>query len=163
MAEVKFEDNSVQVKNAIEDQCIQWLYEVAGEIRSQAQRNSRVDTGQLKGSWDYRVDEGDKEATIGSALENAIWEEFGTGEYAVKQGRSGYWVYVKGSGNTKSSSPKSYSLEGAKQAVAMLRSKGLDAHYTKGKKPNRTLERAFTTVKPKAQAAAEKLLKGGLK
>lgn len=74
---VQFKDNSIKVKEALNDAITAFLHEAAGELSSQVQRNTRVDTGQLKGSWTYKVDEGAKEATIGSGLENAIWEEFG--------------------------------------------------------------------------------------
>lgn len=156
-----FINNTVKVKAALSDEAIAWLYEVAGEIVSQAKINSRVDTGQLKGSWRAVVDESKGEATIGSELENAIWEEYGTGTHAEGgNGRQGWWVYVKGSSGVKSESPKTLTYEQAKFAVARLRAKGLDAHMTQGKTPNHTLERAFRTVQPKAVAALEERLKG---
>lgn len=74
---VQFKDNSMQVKAALDDAIIAFLHEAAGELQSQVQRNTRVDTGQLKNSWEYKIDEGKGEATVGSGLENAIWEEFG--------------------------------------------------------------------------------------
>ena len=156
-----FINNAIQVKAAINDEVIAWLYEAAGEIASQAENNSRVDTGELKGSWRAIVNESKGEATIGSELENAIWEEYGTGTYADGgNGRQGWWVYVKGNNSVKSVSPKTLTYEQAKFAVARMRAKGLDAHMTQGKTPNHTLERAFQTVKPKALAALEDALKG---
>lgn len=118
---VEFRDFSIQVKNAMEDKAIAFLEEAAAEIESAAKRNSRVDTGQLKGSWTHLVDESTLEATVGSPLENAIWEEFGTGEYAAESnGRKGGWSYQDDAG---------------------------DWHHTKGKTPNRTLQRAFDSKK----------------
>lgn len=118
---VEFHDFSIQVKEALDEKAVAFLYEAAGELQSQAARNSRVDTGQLKGSWNYKVDEGDKEATIGSPLENAIWEELGTGEYAANgDGRQGGWFYVDDKGK---------------------------GHFTRGKTPNHTLQRAFDSKK----------------
>ena len=120
---VEFEDFSIQVTDAIGDAALRFLEEAASEIESQAKRNSRVKTGQLKGSWKHIVDESAYEATVGSPLQNAIWEEFGTGEYAVNgDGRKGGWRYQDDNG---------------------------DWHYTTGKKPNRTLQRAFETMKGK--------------
>lgn len=119
--EVKFEDFSIKVKNAIKEKALQFLEEAASEVESAARRNSRVDTGQLKGSWTHIVDESAQEATVGSPLENAIWEELGTGEYAANgNGRKGGWVYRDSAG---------------------------DYHHTMGKKPNRTLQRAFDSKK----------------
>lgn len=118
---VEIQDFSIQVKSAMEDKAIAFLEEAAAEIESAARRNSRVDTGQLKGSWTHLVDESAMEATVGSPLENAIWEEFGTGEYAAEgNGRKGGWAYEDGAG---------------------------DWHFTKGKKPNHTLQKAFDSKK----------------
>lgn len=118
---VEIHNFSIQVKNAIGDKAIAFLEEAASEIESAARRNSRVDTGQLKGSWTHLVDESAMEATIGSPLENAIWEEFGTGEYAYEgNGRKGGWSYQDDAG---------------------------DWHHTKGKKPNHTLQNAFDSKK----------------
>ena len=118
---VEFQDFSIQVTEAIEDAAIRFLEEASNEIKSQAEQNSRVKTGQLKGSWRREIDNGEKKATVGSGLENAIWEEFGTGEYAVNgDGRQGGWRYQDDNG---------------------------DWHYTTGKKPNRTLQRAFESKK----------------
>lgn len=77
MADVEFQDFSAKVKDAVDETALRFLEEAASEIESQAQRNSRVDTGQLKGSWNHRVNESAGEATVGSPEQNAIWEEFG--------------------------------------------------------------------------------------
>ena len=131
MAGVEFEDFSIQVKNAIEEKALKFLEEAASEVESQARRNSRVDTGQLKGSWTHVVDESAQKATIGSPLENAIWEEFGTGEYALHgDGRKGGWYYVDDVG---------------------------DGHFTHGKTPNRTLQRAFDQKKTVIQKRANQI------
>lgn len=75
---VKFEDYSMQVMAALDDAAIAYLYEAGGELEAQVKRNTRVGrTGQTKGSWKYVVDESKGECTVGSPLENAIWEEFG--------------------------------------------------------------------------------------
>ena len=134
MAEIKFEDYRVQVKAAMNDRVIAFMHEIGGEFVSQTARNSRVRTGQTKGSWDYHVDEQTLQVVIGSPLENAIWEEFGTGEYALNgDGRKGGWYYVDEKG---------------------------DGHFTHGKRPNRALWNALETLKPKIQTALEQQLKG---
>ena len=68
---VEFEDNSIAVKDAIEAAAIKWLYEAAGELQAQVMRNTRVDTGKTKQSWEYRVDAATKKAVVGSNAENA--------------------------------------------------------------------------------------------
>jgi hypothetical protein len=87
---VEFIDNRIAIKNMISDTAVAFLNEAAGEVQSQAQRNSRVKTGQTRGSYEYQVDESGLEAEIGSGLENAIWEEFGTGEYALNGSAYGF-------------------------------------------------------------------------
>ena len=54
---VTFEDNSENCKNAIKASALAFLHEIGGEIRSQAQRNSRRKTSQTAGSYQYKVDE----------------------------------------------------------------------------------------------------------
>lgn len=101
-----FIDNSSAVKQAIEQAIQNGLEECGGEIESQVKSNTRVDNSDLKNSW-YHKTEGDS-CVIGSPLENATWEEFGTGiygnggrqtpwkyEYKGKKGRNG-WRTTKG-------------------------------------------------------------------
>lgn len=131
---VKFTDYSAKVKAAIDDAAIAYLYEAAGELETQVKRNqTRTDTAQTKNAWTYTVDESSGEAVVGNPLENAIWEEFGTGEYALNgDGRKGGWFYKDKKG---------------------------DGHYTHGKTPLRALHNAFTTLKPKLIRRAEQVLK----
>ena len=138
MADIKFNDYSIEVKAAIESLAVAVLEEVAGELESQVKRNTVVDTGQTKGSWTHRV-ESNKElhtATIGSPLQNAIWEEFGTGEYALNgNGRKGGWYYEDEKGN---------------------------GHFTHGKHPRRPFFKAYTTLKNKLIKHMQDRFKGGL-
>lgn len=130
---IKFEDNRIKVKKAIGEKAVAFLLEAVAELQSQTVRNSRIDTGQTKGSWETHVDEATLSAMVGSALENAIWEEFGTGEYALNgDGRKTPWVYTDRHGET---------------------------HSTHGKKPNRALWNAFHNLKPKLIKKAEALMK----
>lgn len=131
---VQFIDNSVKVKGILNDKAIQWLLEASGELEAQTKRNSRVRTGETKGSYRYVVDEEKLESHIGSASENAIWEEFGTGEYALNgNGRKGGWVYVD--------------------------EKGV-RHFTYGKHPNRPMYRAFTRLKNRLIQRAQEIFGG---
>ena len=130
---VEFKDNSLKVKAALNEKTIAWLHEAAGEIESQSKRNTRVDTGQLKNSWANTVDESVGTATVGSPLENAIWEEFGTGEYALHgDGRKTAWTYKDRKGKW---------------------------HRTSGKRPSRALNNAFASSKGKLKSRLEKMLK----
>jgi hypothetical protein len=163
MAKVEFHDFSIECKGALDDAVNQFLEEAASELQSEAQRNSSFSRN-LHGTWNHVVDENKKEATVGNPMQLAIWMEMGTGEYALnKNGRKGYWVYVKGNNSVQESNPgKARTLEEAKLAVALLREKGLDAHYTKGQKPHRMLWQAFQSKKAAIIRRAEQVLKGRL-
>lgn len=165
----KFNDNTIKVLGAMDDKVVAILEECAGSLTSAVKRNSRV--GQpgapTKNSWKYKVTKDGNEhiAVIGSNLENAIWEEFGTGEHAItenggKGGRKGYWVFVKGSDGKSAKSDKSYTLKEAKKVMAILRSKGLEAYYTNGKKPSRAFWKAYLSMKNKIIRRIQNQLKG---
>lgn len=131
-----FEDNSVKILKETDNAIETVLLEVAAEIVSRTARNTRVDTGKLKGSWQANVSKTDDgfEAVIGSPEENAIWEEFGTGEHALKgNGRKGGWFYVDEEDN---------------------------GHFTLGKKPSRAFFKAFSGFKNKAIERIQDVLKG---
>ena len=166
VSRVIVEDNKVQVIDNMENAVEKVLLECAAELVSQTIRNSRVDTGKTKGSWKAFVKRTGSGfvAYIGSPDENAIWEEFGTGEHAItenggKGGRKGYWVFVKGSGGKRTKSPKPYTLKEAKKVMAYLRSKGLEAYYTNGKKPTRAFWNAYTKLEKKILARIQNAFK----
>ena len=159
---VTFTDNSVKVKADLEKALIAFLHEASAEIKTQAERYTPTGEGaQLKKHWEKVVDAGKKQAIIGNTLEYAIYQEFGTGEYALEgKGRKGYWVYVKDSDSGKmSKSSKSYTLAEARRIMAMLRADGVEAYYTKGTRPKRMLYKAFKMWKPKIQARAKQIFK----
>jgi hypothetical protein len=134
MSKIKFESYLDEVTAAIEQEAIAWLHESAGELEAQVKRNTAVDTGQLKGSWSYEVDTDKLEAHVGSPLENAIWEEFGTGEFALEgNGRKTPWKYQDAKGNW---------------------------HTTTGKRPKRAFMRAFDSCKHAIAESLRKRFKG---
>ena len=158
---VKFTDNSVQVKAALNKALIAFLREASAEVKTQAERYTPTGNAQLKRGWETVLDEGKMQAIIGNTLEYAIYQEFGTGEYALEgKGRKGYWVYVKdGDTGKMSKSSKSYTLAEARRIMAMLRADGLEAYYTKGTRPKRMLYKSFKMLKPKIQARAKQIFK----
>lgn len=133
---VVFEDNRIDVINAIDSNIEAALEEVAGELESQVKRNTAVKTGKTKSSWEhkvYKTGEG-YEAVVGSNYENAIWEEFGTGDYALHgDGRKGGWTYKDEKGQW---------------------------HRTNGKKPRRPLWNAYVALKPSIENRLKKILGG---
>ena len=131
---VEFQDFSIQVKGKISDRVNAALEECAGELESQTKRNSRVATGRTKNSFRHVVDDETHTAYIGSDMENAIWEEFGTGEHALNgDGRKGGWRYKDERG---------------------------EWHYTTGKKPSRAFWRAYTSLKTAIVRRLESAMRG---
>ena len=121
MADVEFKDYTLKVIDAMNDNINAVLEECAGELESQTKRNSRVDTGKTKNSFKHMVVDSEHVAYIGSNDENAIWEEFGTGEFALKgNGRKGGWTYKDAEGKW---------------------------HHTMGKKPSRAFWNAYNSLK----------------
>lgn len=137
--EFNFESNSVVVHRTMCNKVEALLLEVSAEIVSQTARNTRVDTGQTKGSWKAKLTDDGKEYTtmIGSDHENAIWEEFGTGEYALKgDGRKGGWAYED---------PKTG-----------------ERIWTHGKRPTRAFWKAYNTLKNKIIRHIQREFRKGL-
>lgn len=164
MANVEFEDNTIEVIGEIDSKINIALEECAGVLESRAKRNTRVKSSDTKNSWQHYVDEERHIAYVGNPKQNAIWEEFGTGEYAVKGRKGGYWVFVDDGSDAESAerkSSKTYTLKEAKRVVAILRSKGLEAYYTKGKAPSRALQKAVTSTKAKIVKRLQSMFSGG--
>ena len=131
---VEFHDFTTKVLDAMDDTINAVLEECAGELESTAKQNTRVDTSQTKNNWRHYVDDAKHEAVIGNPLENAIWEEFGTGEHALHgNGRKGGWTYVDEKG---------------------------EGHFTRGKKPSRAFHHAFTNLKNPIIKRIQEALKG---
>ena len=119
-----------KVKQGITKACM--LVERQAKINAQALSEG---DGTLAGSIASRIE--DYEGVIYTPLFYAPYVEYGTGiEAEGGKGRQDVpWVYVEHSGEPRDGAQKSFTLEEAKQAVAILREKGLEAHYTYGQKP----------------------------
>jgi len=168
---VKFQDFSFKVKADLNEVSINWLDETGFAIASHAQRNCKTDyedSGkQLKGSYRHEVNEKAGEVQIGSPLEAAYWEEFGTGEYADthknggKPGRQGWWVYTPDDEGPEGYKSHTYYDE----MEAMMMAAWIQARYNKrayvsnGQRPNYTLENAFHAIENPARAQLQSKLK----
>ena len=131
---IKFKDYSIEVNEKINQAAITWLEEARGELEAQTKRNTKVDTGQTKGSWEHVVHESKLEAEVGSRYNNALWEEFGTGIYALNgNGRKTKWVYRN---------PKDGKF-----------------YTTVGKKPRRALWNAYQSLKSTLKKSAREKFK----
>lgn len=165
---VTFVDNSLKIKAEINEITLTWLHEAAHEVEAHAQRNCKMEDEmgvKLRSSYEAIIDSGAGKAQIGSPMEAAYWEEFGTGSHAVdtSKSRKGWWVYVKNNANPFPRGGKTYNTEAEAQAVAeSMRKDGLDAYATNGRDPQHTLQNAFVQTMPKSERKLEELLKGGL-
>ena len=142
MAKIIFIDHTEDVKALIAELAYAGLEEACGELESAVKRNHDtlkiVDTGQTKNSWQHRVTKSGEDyvGAVGSDYQNTIWEEFGTGDYALNgNGRKGGWFYVDANG---------------------------DGHFTHGKKPRRPFQKAYDTMKSKIIKFLQDKFKGGL-
>lgn len=134
----------------------EWLTEVASEILSQAQRNTavgRVGGGQTKASFRLgELNESEMSITVGSDSKNAVWEEYGTGDYAINgNGRKGGWYVMVGEGSNQIS-------ESVVKAYGYKIYYGKDGKrfiHTYGKRPKRAFQKAIDKVK---KTAGDKLL-----
>ena len=121
---VVFKDFSKIVIDKLHTTGEKFLEEMGDEVESQTKRNTKVadkNGGKTKNSWEHIVDADKMEVQIGSRYKNALWEELGTGIYALNgDGRKTKWVYRTEDGKF---------------------------HTTVGKKPRRALFRAFESKK----------------
>lgn len=154
---VEFIDNSVKIKDEIESLCYTFLEEAGAEIESQAVNNTRTQSGQTKRKWGHRVDKSALEVKIGNSAENSIWEEYGTGEYALNgDGRKGGWWIC-----SDDLDPKTRSLFDTKYHFKKRYGKGGKVfYYTKGKKGTRALYKAIKTKKPTIKSYGQSVFKG---
>ncbi len=132
---VELKDYTDKILSSFERKTNVFLLEVKDSIASQASLNSPVDTGGLSRSFltDSFVDKKEKIAYIGSSLKYSIYQELGTGEYALEgNGRKGGWTY-------KSNKDGKF-------------------YHTRGIKPQRILYQALLTKKPLITSQAKKIL-----
>lgn len=97
----KLEDYSKERIADIERTAVKALTKVALVVESSAKTKARFDTGQLRDGISHKVKVSGSEtmAHVGSNDDHAVYNEFGTGEFAEKgNGRKGGWFYVDASG-----------------------------------------------------------------
>lgn len=132
--DIHIETHQDEVTEEFRETAVAWLHEACGELAAAVRNNQRVRTGKTRQSWRYEVDESRLEGVVASDIENAIWEEFGTGEYALNgNGRKGGWWYVDEQGKR---------------------------HFTRGKRPIRPLYKAYMSLKNIIIAAAQAKFRG---
>lgn len=149
-------DHSVECLRELREKTFAALDEIGAVAASHADENvvaaGRVDSGNLHNSITHRVVATEKAVYVGTNIEYAVYHELGSGTFAEGgRGRKGWWVYVPGyKGGLKSKiknayrrfTGKVYTEEQARRIVAIMRSKGIDAHMTQGIKPIHFLKHA---------------------
>lgn len=145
---VTFEDNRLEVKEALDNQAIKFLYEAKDSLVSQTQRNTPVVSGKTRQSFgnDSFVDDDAFIAYIGSALEEALWLERGTGEHAIGgKGRKGGWYVC-----ADQLDPRTIGLFNYKYKFPIIYGKnGKVFYYIKGMEARQMLYKAYQTKKSK--------------
>lgn len=132
--DIHIESHQEEVEGDFRKTAVAWLHEACGELVAAVRNNQRVRTGKTRQSWRYMVDEARLEGVVASDAENAVWEEFGTGEYALNgNGRKGGWRYMDEKGQW---------------------------HFTRGKRPIRPLYKAYMSLKNTIIASAQKRFGG---
>lgn len=152
---VTFEDFSIQVNGAMDDAVETFLIKASKMIQSAVERNTRSDSGDLRGKWDSIIDASAGKATIGNPLENAIWEEFGTGEYSTSSqgGRMGAW-YVP---VEKVDGKKKPSFNG--KVIIVYGKDGQQYYKTNGKEGTKAFQKAYDSKKNKVIKLAQNTFK----
>lgn len=153
-------DNILKFNREMDSIVSQWLEESAGELESQTKRNTAVGLvagGKTKGNWSHYVSESEQKAVIGNTDENAIWEEFGTGEYAINgDGRKGGWYIPIGEGEGMISQ----AVVDAYHFKVVYGKDGMRYAFTEGKKPKRAFENAKNTCELSIKQSLYMKLKG---
>ena len=166
MAEVEFKglDKIIAKLDKMQDTStvISAMQDACDLVEGSAKGKAPKDTEALRRSITNRVEVIGNEVNgiVFTPLEYAPYIEYGTGLYAENgNGASGYWVYVgdKDYDPDRKKSHKRYTLEEAKQIVAIMRSKGLKAYYTNGMHPQPFMRPA---LKENEQNIKKKLKEG---
>ena len=121
-------------------------------------------TGDLRNSIKSKIEteNGDITGIVYTPLEYAPYVEYGTGRFAENGGgNGGWWVYVsdKSSKGGKKKPAKRYTEEKAKQIVAIMRSKNIEAFCTEGREPKPFMRPALNDNREKIL----QILKEGVK
>lgn len=137
--QIIFEDFTEKVNKQIADEVLKWLEEAGAELESEVATRTKIGkyTGQIADKWTHVVDTSEFSCIVGNPMENAIWEEFGTGEYAFN-----------GDGRQDTPWPYPKDLNGEEWG------------WTFGKKPRRCLHHTFMNNEEMLKDVLKQRLKG---
>ena len=94
-------NNADIIKRELENGVIAGLEAIGQQAETHAKQNvaaaPRVDTGRLMNSIAHEVRTAEDAVYIGTNVEYAVYNEYGTGKYGENGGTGGgWWVYVTG-------------------------------------------------------------------
>lgn len=118
-----FEEHSAEISKQIHAATQRAIEAAALHMVGEVKDRAPVDSGELRKSIGKNISSqgGEAVAKVGSSLQYAIYQEFGTGEFADNgAGRKGGWIYEGPDGKT---------------------------HFTRGTKPKKFLRDAFRANK----------------
>ena len=78
VVDVKLVDNSEEVLEALQDKVVDWLETIGEDAAGTAADKAPVDTSRLKNSISHAVVESENAVYIGTNVEYAPYQEFGT-------------------------------------------------------------------------------------
>lgn len=78
VVDVSFTDHSEEAIAAMKDQVLDWMNLIGEDAASTAADKAPVDTGRLKNSISHAVDDSEPAVYIGTNVEYAPYQEFGT-------------------------------------------------------------------------------------
>jgi HK97 gp10 family phage protein len=94
MSKFRYESNKKKVLSALTESENRALEGIGEFIKGKAKLLAPVDDGNLRSSINHVVDGSGKRVVIGTNVEYAPYQEFGTGRHAEKGGgRQGGWFY----------------------------------------------------------------------
>ena len=154
---IKFVDYSAKVTAELDEATFNFLEEAGSTVEDRVKKLTRVDSGKTRDKWDHVVDKAGLKVTVGNPLENAIWEERGTGEYALygKGRKGGWWIPAK------KLDPRTIGLFESKYNFikSVDEDTGEAFYFTRGKKGTRALHKAFKNSKGEITKKAKAIFK----
>lgn len=151
---ISIDDKLDLVEKDLRNRLENFIEEATSELESQIVKNTAVDEGELKLSWEHRVDKVNLTGIIGSSKQNAIWEEYGTGNYAVNDdGRKTPW-YIPVD-EVEGTHKPTYKGE----VTIVYGKNGMAFYKTDGKRAKRMVFQAYSSLNPKIQRRLKEIMK----
>jgi hypothetical protein len=96
--QIKVTDRRAEVKEELEAACLRALEQCGFAAEGYAKYLAPVDTGRLRNDISHRVDPATNTVYVGTNVEYAVYQEFGTGKY-YEGGTPKPWTYTDAKGN----------------------------------------------------------------